>query len=83
MSPESNSITAIQSATIQAALKAIGLNLAYLITVLTGHAYNVEFIQMLVEHGGGALINLATIYYSLRAIQARINATSTIKKGKS
>lgn len=73
-------ITPLQSSTIRAALKAIAVNFATIITLVTGWAFDIDAISRVVEFDATVAICLVNIYYAFRAIQGRISATQTIAK---
>ena len=74
-------ISHLESDTIRAAAKAIIFNALTLLAFFTGKTYDIAFIQHAIDLGVQAVINLISIYYLVRVIQGRINATQTIKKG--
>lgn len=74
-------ISPLQSDTVRAAIKAIVINVVTLIAVFSGKQFNIAQIQTAIDYGLPLLANLLSMYYGWRAIQGRINATQTIKKG--
>ena len=72
-------ITPLQSGTIRAALKAIAVNLLALVTVATGKAFDIQGVQTLIDNGVTLGVNAVSIYYGVRAIRGRMNATATIQ----
>ena len=77
---DTDPITPLQSATIRAALKAIAVNLLALATAATGKAFDLDAVQELLDGGVTLAVNAVTIYYAVRAIAGRINATQPIQK---
>ena len=77
---ETNTITPLQSQTIRAALAAIVINALTLVTMATGKVFDVQAIQQVLDYGVTMAVNAASIWYGYKAIRARMNATSTIKK---
>ena len=73
-------ITPLQSGTIRAAIGAIVVNMLALVTVATGKAFDITAIQDLVNNGVTLGVNAVSIYYGIRAIRGRMNATATIQK---
>jgi len=76
---ELNTITPLQSDTIKAALTAVVLNAATLITLATGKAFDIEAIQNALNYGVTMAVNAASIWYGYKAIRARMSATAIIK----
>ena len=74
-------ISPLQSATIRAALKAIAVNFVTILAVVTGKTLDIDVINQGIDLGVPLVVNGISIYYAIRAIRARINATETIKKG--
>jgi hypothetical protein len=80
MTLDPQSITPLQSDTIKAALKAIAVNGITLLAVLTGKAFDVDAVNQSIDLGAPIAVSLINLYYSVRVIQGRINATKTIAK---
>ena len=78
---DTDPITPLQSATVRAALKAVAVNALALVTVATGKAFDLDAVNSLLDGGVTLAVNAITIYYGVRAIRGRINATKTITKG--
>ncbi len=74
-------ISPLESDTIRAALKAIAINVVTLATIFTGKTFNIDAVQHAIDLGVPLAVNFISIYYAARAIQGRVNATQTIKKG--
>lgn len=76
---DTDPITPLQSATVRAALKAVAVNALALVTVATGKAFDLDAVNALLDGGVTLAVNAITIYYGVRAIRGRINATRTIQ----
>jgi hypothetical protein len=73
-----NTITPLQSATVLNALKAMVPQVVAIVAIVTGKSMDVEVLQRIIDSGGVVCLCLWTIYYQVRTIKSRINATQAI-----
>ena len=71
-------ITRLQSDTVKAALKGAIINVVTLVAVATGKVFDIQQIQMAVDLGIPALVNIVSLYYYYKAYKGRVNATQAI-----
>lgn len=72
-------ISRLQSSTVQSALKLVVINIAVLVVTFTGITMDIEAIKSMTETWLPLGINVLSAYWGYKAITGRVSATSTIQ----
>ena len=80
MLDQQNTIKALESGTVQQALKIIVIQAFVVAAAVTGRVFDIDAIKVALDNGITILTAAGTAWYAWKAIKARINATQAIAK---
>ncbi len=80
MLDNTNTISPLQSQTVLSAIKAMVPQIVLILTQITGKVFDVDTINNAINDGYSLIASGISLFYIVRAIKGRINATQAIKK---